>query len=513
MPKTRTQNVMRNMWVGTLFQIISLILGFVNRTIFIKILGAEYLGLNSLFTNILTILSFAELGIGNAIIFSMYKPLSTGDEQKLKKLTNFYKQTYLKIGTIMLVVGLSITPFVPRIIESVPKISESIYLIYILFVVDSAVSYFFSYRTCIITADQKNYIIITYTHIFKIAQMILQLVILYFTHNYMLYLILQITNTIITQIFLSYKSKKMYPYLKEINNEHLEDKEKKSILNNVKTLFIYKFGSVILNGTDSIIISKKLGLTILGLYSNYLLIINALAQIISQVLNAFTSSIGNLIAQKDVQKDKSVFFQLFYFTIYIYAICGCCLYLLFNDFITIWLGPSYLLSNFVVAMIVLHLCVNGIQFAAFTFRNASGEFNHYKYSPIYSAVLNIVLSLYFAKIMGLGGIFLATTISRLTSATWIDPVIIFKNTFHSPVKEYFIKYIKYWILIILCFIPSYLLTKNIKVTNIFLFGIKGIIIFLVTTTTFILLTMKTEEFKNKKSALLFQIKKKVGKIQ
>ena len=143
MPKTRTQNVMRNMWVGTLFQILSLILGFVNRTIFIKILGAEYLGLNSLFTNILTILSFAELGIGNAIIFSMYKPLSTGDEQKLKKLTNFYKQTYLKIGTIMLVVGLSITPFVPRIIESVPKISESIYLIYILFVVDSAVSYFF----------------------------------------------------------------------------------------------------------------------------------------------------------------------------------------------------------------------------------------------------------------------------------------------------------------------------------------------------------------------------------
>ena len=311
MPKTRTQNVMRNMWVGTLFQILSLILGFVNRTIFIKILGAEYLGLNSLFTNILTILSFAELGIGNAIIFSMYKPLSTGDEQKLKKLTNFYKQTYLKIGTIMLVVGLSITPFVPRIIESVPKISESIYLIYILFVVDSAVSYFFSYRTCIITADQKNYIIITYTHIFKIAQMILQLVILYFTHNYMLYLILQITNTIITQIFLSYKSRKMYPYLKEINNEHLEDKEKKSILNNVKTLFIYKFGSVILNGTDSIIISKKLGLTILGLYSNYLLIINALAQIISQVLNAFTSSIGNLIAQKDVQKDKNVFLFIY----------------------------------------------------------------------------------------------------------------------------------------------------------------------------------------------------------
>ena len=512
MSKTRTQNVMRNMWVGTMFQVLSLRLGFINRTIFIKILGAEYLGLNSLFTNILTILSFAELGIGNAIIFSMYKPLSIGDQQKLKKLTNFYKQTYFKIGAIMLIVGLSITPFVPRIIESVPKISESIYLIYAIFVVDSAASYFFSYRTCIITADQKNYIIITYTHIFKIAQMVLQLTILYFTHNYMLYLILQIINTIITQVFLSYKSKKMYPYLKNVTDEHLEITEKKNILSNVKTLFIYKFGSVILNGTDSIIISKELGLTVLGLYSNYLLIINALAQIISQILNAFTSSIGNLIAQKNEKKDKSVFFQLFYFTIYIYAICGCCLYLLFNDFISIWLGTDYLLSNFVVAMIVLHLCVNGIQFAAFTFRNASGEFNHYKYSPICASILNIVLSIYFAKIMGLGGIFLATTISRLTTATWIDPVIVFKNTFHSNVKEYFIKYVKYWILIFCCFIPTYFFTRNIEVTNIFLFCLKGIIIFVTTTMIFILLTMKTEEFKNVKNAIIFQIQKKVRKI-
>lgn len=512
MPKTRTQNVMRNMWVGTLFQIISLILGFISRTLFIRILGTEYLGLNSLFTNILTILSFAELGIGNAIVFSMYKPLSTGDETKLKKLTNFYKQTYLKIGTIMLVVGFAITPFIPKIIETIPNIDESIYLIYVLFVIDSAISYFFSYRTCIITADQKNYIIITYTHIFKIIQIIVQLIVLHYTHNYLLYLILQITNTIITQVFLSYKSKKMYPYLKNINKYNLEKNEKKGILNNVKTLFIYKLGSVVLNGTDSIIISKKLGLTTLGLYSNYLLISNAITQILSQIFNAFTSSIGNLIAQKDDKKEKSVFYQIFYFTIYIYTICGSCLYLLFNDFITIWLGKEYLLSNFVVAMIVLHLCVNGIQFTAFTFRNAAGEFNHYKYSPIYSAVLNIVLSLYLAKPLGLGGIFLATIISRLTSATWIDPVIVFKNTFHTPVKEYFVKYIKSWLLIIISFIPSYLLTKNIVVNNILLFGVKGILIVIISSIVFILLTKNTEEFKNLKSALLFQIKKKVGKI-
>ena len=270
MNKTRTQNVIKNMWVGTMFQIISLILGFVSRTIFIKILGKEYLGLNSLFTNILTILSFAELGIGNAIVFSMYKPLTNNDQDKLMRLTNFYKSIYKKIALTIITVGLLITPFLPYIIKEIPDIKESIYLIYIIFLFDTSVSYFFSYRTSIISADQKNYIIITYTHIFKIVQIILQLSLLYYTHNYLLYLFLQVLNTVLTQWFLANKSKKMYPSLAKLDKDKtLANDERKSIFTNVKALFVYKFSSVILNGTDSIIISKYLGLATLGLYSNY----------------------------------------------------------------------------------------------------------------------------------------------------------------------------------------------------------------------------------------------------
>ena len=196
--KTRTDNVIRNMGVGTLFQVISLILGFVSRTIFIKILGSEYLGLNSLFTNILTILSFAELGIGNAIVFSMYKPLALKDTSKLKKLIKFYKRTYTTIGLIVLTLGLLVIPFIPSIINDIPNIKESIYLIYVLFLIDTSISYFFSYKTAIISADQRNYIVIMYTYIFKIVQIIVQLVILYFTHEYLLYLILQLLTTLTT---------------------------------------------------------------------------------------------------------------------------------------------------------------------------------------------------------------------------------------------------------------------------------------------------------------------------
>ena len=304
MRNSRTSNVVRNMWVGTFFQVLSLFLGFVSRTIFIRILGSEYLGLNSLFTNVLTILSFAELGIGNAIVFSMYKPLADEDTDKLKKLINFYKKTYTIIGFIILVVGILIIPFIPSIINDTPNIKENIYLIYLLFLIDTAISYFFSYRTSIISADQKNYIVVMYTYIFKICQIILQLILLYFTKEYMLYLILQVITTFLTNLYLSNKSKKMYPFLKELGNNQLEKKETKKIFDNVKALFIYKLGSVVLNGTDSIIISKYLGLIVLGLYSNYYLLVSAITQILSQLFNAFTSSIGNLFFKKKKKKSK-----------------------------------------------------------------------------------------------------------------------------------------------------------------------------------------------------------------
>lgn len=508
MKKTRSQNVIRNMWVGTMFQMISLFLGFVSRTIFIKILGSEYLGLNSLFTNILTVLSFAELGIGNAIIFSMYKPLANNDMSKLKKLTNFYRETYKKIALFIIIVGLLITPFIPFIIKNTPNISESIYLIYIIFLFDTSVSYFFSYRTSIITADQKNYIVITYMYMFKIIQIILQLTVLYFTHNYLLYLGLQVLNTLITHSFLAHKSKKMYPELVKVKGEKLEKDEKKTIFTNVKALFIYKFSSVILNGTDSIIISKYLGLTVLGLYSNYYLIVNSLALIISQIQNAFTSSVGNLIAKEDKAKEKTIFNELFYFTGLIYCVVGTCSYLLFNDFITIWLGKEYLLSNFVVAMIVGHLCFNGMLFATFTFRNTSGEFNHFKLMPVISAFVNIILSIWFAKIMGLGGIFLATIVARAISSGWTDPCIVYKYVFKSSVMDYVIRCIKMVFRIAICFVFVYFISRYVVVTNILTFILKAILLFIISFMSYIILSFKTEEFIGIKNAIVFLINKR-----
>lgn len=505
---SRKKNVMRNMFVGTFFQILSLLIGFVNRTFFIKLLGEEYLGVNTLFTNILTILSFAELGIGNAIIFNLYKPLANDDKKQVGLLLKFYRNTYYLIGAVMLISGLILTFFIPNLIENVPNIHESIYVIYILFLLDTVVSYFFSYRVAIIQADQKNYIVVKTIQCCKIIQIIIQIIVLYLTHNYYLYVILQLTCTIITYSYLSYKSKKMYEYTLEMPKEELPREEKLSIFSNVKALFVYKVGSVVLNGTDSIIISKYLGLAILGLYSNYLLIVNAFTQILSQVFNAFTASVGNLIAVDNKGRSKEIFDQLYYFTAFIYCIISVCLYLLFNDFINIWLGEKYLLSDLTVFAIVLHFYINGTQFAAFTYRQTSGLFMQYRFSPVIASVTNIVLSIVFAKSIGLAGVFFATSISRIISAGWIDPLIVYKNVFKENVIPFYGKYIFDVIKTIIIGYICFIISKNIIVVDMWTFILKGLVIGCMTVLLFLLTSCYKKEFKQLKDYGLTLIKRK-----
>ena len=254
-----------------------------------------------------------------------------------------------------------------------------------------------------------------------------------------------------------------------------------------------------------------MSLAVLGLYSNYYLVVSAIAQILKQVFNAFTSSVGNLIVKEKIDKAKEVFDQLYYFTILVYCVVCICLYLLFNDFVFIWLGDKYLLSNFAVFTIVGHLYINGVQFAGFTFRNASGNFRQFRYLPVLAAGLNVFLSIVLAKRLGLGGVFLATMISRFCTSTWVDPYIVYKNIFKSSVREYFIKYIKYFVIVLICFIPCYFVSKLILVTNIWSFVIKGVTLVLISLTIFLLFTCRTKEFVSLKRRIMYFINSRILK--
>lgn len=498
MEKTRTENVAKNVLYSTIFQFIAYVLGFISRTIFIKILGSEYLGLNGLFTNILTLLSFAELGIGSAIVYSMYKPLATKDNKKLKQLINFYKKTYLTIGLTVIIGSIIFIPFLDFFIKEAPDIKENLVIIYLMFAFNTAISYFFSYKTSIISADQKNYLIIVYNKTAKIIAIIAQIIVIYNTHNYYLYLLIEIISTIMVNVLLYIKSNKMYPELKNTDNEELPLEEKKMITRNIKSLIIYKIGGVALNGTDNLIISKYLGLAVGGIYSNYQLLVNAVTEIVGQITGSFTASIGNLNSIADKEKKEKVFYKILYFTYLLFGICSISLLNILNDVVYIWLGEKYVLSFFTVLMIVGHFYVNGVQYASFSYRNTLGLFKEAKLGPIIATILNIVLSIILAKKIGLSGIFMATIIARFLSYGIIDPIVVYKTEFKKSSKIYYFKYFIYLFYVTITFLIVNFITSFIPKTNLIYIFIKGIISALISFLMLILLTIKSEEYQGLK---------------
>lgn len=445
MESSRTKNVSKNTVIALVCQAVNLFLSFLTRTVFIKTLGSEYLGINGLFTNILTILSFAELGIGNALIFSMYKPLAYGDEEKLGSLMALYKKAYIIIGLIIAVVGLAISPFLNVIIKNKPNILENITLLYVLFLLNTVCSYFFTYKKSIIIADQKNYIVLTVTQIVAVLRTVVQITFLVCTKWYLLYLIIQIFCTFAENIVCSVLADRMYPWLKK-KAKSLSKEETKSIAENVKALFVYKFGSVILNGTDNILVSAMVGIKEVGLVSNYVLLITSCNAILSKITEAFTASVGNLNATENSEKKYDVFNKLFFINTWLYGFASVGFFAVASRFIEVWVGKDYLLGCAVVLGIVGEFYVKGVHSVVSTYRTTMGFFVEGKWSAISAAALNLVLSVALCKVVGLCGIFLATPLARLLSIGIVDPLLVFKNGFNKRPFLYHTKYIRYLLL-------------------------------------------------------------------
>lgn len=445
--RSRTANVSINVMAGLICQFVNLLANFISRTVLIRILGADYLGVNGLFTNVLMILSFAELGIGNAIVFSMYKPLATRDNEKLALLMQLYKKAYRMIGCVIAVVGLLITPFLNYVIKEPPDISENLSLLYLLFLLNTVASYFFVYKKSIIIADQKNYIVLLLTEGVHIAQIAAQVAFLYLTHNFVVYLVIQIICTVAGNIIASVIANKLYPFLKD-KAAPLAKTESKKIFRNVQALSVYKFGSVILNGTDNILISAMIGVTEVGFASNYVMIVNAASSILGKITEAFTASVGNLNVGGHSEKQYSVFQKMFFISVWIYGYASVGLFTVFNPFIEAWIGKEYQLSMLVVGAIVAEFFVKGVHNVAYTYRTTLGYFVQGKYSALVAAVVNIGLSILLCRLIGIAGIFIATPISRIITTGIVDPVLIYRNSFHKNPILYYLNYAKYLLLIV-----------------------------------------------------------------
>lgn len=510
---SRTQYSIRNIIMGLGGQCVDTILKFINRTVFIHFLAVEYLGLNSLFTEILTVLSLAELGIGSAIIYALYKPLSDNNQEAVASLMKFYKKAYKTIGIVITAIGLLILPFLKFFVEMPQNLDVNLYVIYVWFLFNTSVSYFFSYKTTLLGADQKNYISQSINIICSIIRTILQILVIVIFKNFYLYLVVQVLMTVVSNYTISRFVDKKYSYINKKDVKPLDKNVRKSLFTNVKALVIIRVGSIIVNSTDNIIISALNGIKSVGLMANYTIFTSVLEKLLGQVFDSMTGSIGNLNSQGDLKKSEDFFKVINLLNFLLFGWFAIAIAVMANPTIEIWLGKKFMLSQVIAFIIAINFYIKGMQNAVWTYKNTYGLFNYGKFIVQITAVLNLVLSIVFGKMLGLIGILGATAISRLCVIVWYEPYVIYRYGFKKETRwfQYNYIYIKYAALILVSGSLTFFICSQIPnfVNNNYLIWIlKALIVVIIPNIFNVVFLRRKPEYQYLKNKIFSIIKKK-----
>lgn len=482
--KSRLQKSKKNLLFSILNQIVIVLLTFVNRQIFIQLLGKEYLGVNGLFSSILSVLSLAELGINNTFLFFLYRPIYEKNLVRIRSLVGYSKKLFRIIAIVIFLLGLLITPFL-SLLMNVSINLNVIYLYYIIYLLNSSLSYLAVYKSMLIDANQKNYITSILKLIIAVIQNILQIVILLITHNYLLYLIVQLLCTVSYNIFVSKVADKLYREIFSSKEEKLPETEKREIWSMIRSTLVYKIGVVLMNNTDNILISAIVGTITVGIYSNYTMIINVINTLITTGIKAITASLGEINTSGDIEYSNRVFKRLVAIFHLGTLFCTLCLFWCLNDFISIWLGEEYLLGKFTVFTIVTCFYIQHVISPVWIYRETMGLFHETKYLMLIAALINLILSIVFGIRIGISGIIIATAMARILTTVWYEPIILYCKKFKKPVKEYYWLQGKYFFQSVLCAVCVYYILRDIEsslkgiVFKVFLIGIVVCIVFFV----------------------------------
>lgn len=464
-----TEKLVKNTVMGILFKILIIIFTFVNRTLFIKVLGEQYLGINGLYTNILSVLSLADLGVNSVLMFFLYEPLTHKDMKKLSTLIFYFRKIYYIIACVVFIVGICLIPILPLLVNGSNLSNNELILYYILFLVNTCCSYLAVYKSTVLIADQSAYVVNIVNFIFTVIQSLVQIGALYLTKKYTIYLVVAILCTIGNNFLLTIISNKRYPFLNKFAPYNNIMDLKKKIFNNIKDVFFYRIGGTIMNSTDNILISILVGTTVVGIYSNYSLIITNLTSILMFFSQAMMTSMGNFGVDADINKRELVFRSSMLIYAGIVAFATGCIICMMNDFMVIWLKDEhYLLSQGFVWILGIKLFVDIITSPNWTFRESAGLFKEVRAIMFLAAIVNLILSVILAKPFGLGGIIIATSISKLVTLFWYEPRTFYRKIFHKPLKRYWKYQIK---LILICMISIALSLLFSKYISCSLFGI------------------------------------------
>lgn len=493
---SRTQKSVRNIAFSIAYQLITLFSNFIMKTILIKNLGIQYTGVSALFTDILTVLSVAELGFSTAVSYALYRPLYEKDDIRIAKIMRLYQKIYRVVFSVVITAGIVCLIFLKYIVKDVPDIKENIHIIFIFFMLKTAVSYLFIYKATLIESNQEKHILSAIGMVICILTTISEAVAVAVFKSYIGYLAVMVTMVIVQNVIISLVANHRYPMLKNKCNESLSLAERKEIFKNVRALAIYKISGALQKGVDSVIISAMLGTSLVGFLSYYKMIVNNVDSLFGQVFEAIKPSVGNLAASENGERQYSVFKKMCFLSFSIGNFIAVSLITLLNLFITLWLGSNYLLGADIVIMLAADIYIITMVRPYESFRNANALFVQGKYRPAVMVILNIALSIGLANKWGLSGILFATVAARLLTHVWYDPWLIYRKVFHKPFSQYIKMKISYVLTVILNCVLLYEVCNIISLSNQWAeFCIKALLCAVVPNIVLIALFHNNNEFK------------------
>lgn len=495
---SRTTNLIKNTFYGIAGKLANLLFAFLSRTVFIYYLGDTFLGINGLYTEVLSVLSFAELGFGSALLYAVYSPIARGDHKKIVQLLDFYKTAYRIIALVIAVLGISLIPFLHHIVKGAQGITlVELRLYYVIFLFNTVVNYFVSYKYSYVNACQQNYIITTFDSIVNIVTVVVQVAVILLFRNFLVYLLAQSGVLLLSRVVAALYLNSKFPVLKEKPEEPLPREERNGIFREVKALAIHQFASAAVHSTDNIIISSMsgMGVVAVGLVSNYNLIINNVIALVTVLLSNSAFGFGNLVAEGNTDHFRRAFREMSFLVFWIYGFCCIAFFVLIPPFITLWIGAEKLIDSMSLFLIVFNCFLLGHATLYNSARVAKGNFGKDKWISFIQAIVNLIVSIIAAKQLGLVGVYIGTVASRLV-VTVMRPSATYRFLFGQNSAEYYWQLTVYAAAAIAAGFVTWILCGSfLKNVTIFNFVLAMGMVTLVPNVMFAVLFARCEEMK------------------
>lgn len=504
----RSKNAGRNIIFGIILKVYQILIPFIMRTAMIYFMGVQYLGLNSLFTSILQVLNLAELGVGSAMVYSMYKPIAEDDKKTICALMALYQKYYRIIGIVIAVLGSLLLPFIPKLIKSDLPVDMNIYILYLLNLAATVLSYWlFAYKNCLITAHQRVDINSKVLLITSTIQYLLQILAIAVFKDYYLYLIIMLATQAFTNVFTSVLVDKMFPQYKA--GGKLATQDVNNINQRIRDLFTAKFGAVVVGSADTIVISAFLGLTALAIYQNYYFIQKSVSSLVAVFYTSVTAGIGNSLVTESKEKNYNDLKKFTFIICWILCICCSCFIVLYQPFMELWVGKKFLLPFDMLILFCIYFYVCELSMVWATVKDAAGLWHSDRFRPLAGATVNLILNIILVRYIGLYGILLSTIISyAFVSMPWLVHNLFSLLYRGQNIRQYVGTVLKYIILTILSAFITWFICDQIKVSNLAAIILYGFIALVVPNAIQYVFLKNTKEFKESVKLMTRMIKKR-----